>query len=104
MYLNFLNHFTDEISIWMGKIQDSEELTHILALMKLKHSKQLREKDMELVLHLDQKVRDQQSTLQQAGVPGFYITDNPKEIKIQMFLLDFILRLSLLKFDGQRGN
>lgn len=88
----------------MGKIQDSEELTHILALMKLKHSKQLREKDMELVLHLDQKVRDQQSTLQQAGVPGFYITDNPKEIKIQMFLLDFILRLSLLKFDGQRGN
>lgn len=86
----------------MNKIQDSEELTHILALMKLKHSKQLREKDMELVLHLDQKVRDQQSTLQQAGVPGFYITDNPKEIKIQMFLLDFILRLSLLKFDAPR--
>lgn len=87
----------------MGKIQDSEELSHILALMKLKHSKQLREKDMELVLHLDQKVRDQQSTLQQAGVPGFYITDNPKEIKIQMFLLDFILRLSLLKYDGNRN-
>lgn len=89
----------DEINIWMGKIRDSEELDHILALMKLKHSKQLREKDMELVLHLDQKVRDQQSTLQAAGVPGFYITDNPKEIKIQMFLLDFILRLSRLKFD-----
>lgn len=87
----------------MGKIQDTEELSHILALMKLKHSKQLREKDMELVLHLDQKVRDQQSTLQQAGVPGFYITDNPKEIKIQMFLLDFILRLSLLKYDGNRN-
>lgn len=84
----------------MDKIQDTEELSHILALMKLKHSKQLRDKDMELVLHLDQKVRDQQSTLQQAGVPGFYITDNPKEIKIQMFLLDFILRLSLIKYQG----
>lgn len=87
----------------MAKVQDSEELTHILALMKIKHTKQLREKDMELVLHLDQKVRDQQSTLQQAGVPGFYITDNQKEIKIQMFLLDFILRLSLINYDGTRN-
>lgn len=45
------------------------------------------------------QVKDQQSTLNQAGVPGFYIADNPKEIKIQMHLLDFILRLSRLKFE-----
>lgn len=45
------------------------------------------------------QVKDQQSTLEKAGVPGFYITDNPKEIKIQIHLLDFILRLSRKKFE-----
>uniref|UniRef100_A0A336N7W4 CSON008534 protein n=1 Tax=Culicoides sonorensis TaxID=179676 RepID=A0A336N7W4_CULSO len=87
-----------EIQEWVAKIQDSEELEHILALMKIKHNRELKETDKKLVLHLDQKVKDQQSTLYQAGVPGFYVTDNPKEIKIQMYLLDFILRLSRLKF------
>lgn len=88
-----------EIQDWVSKIQDSEELEHILALMKIKHNRELKETDKKLVLHLDQKVKDQQSTLNLAGVPGFYETDNPKEIKIQMFLLDFILRLSRLKFE-----
>lgn len=37
---------------------------------------------------------DQQQTLELAGVPGFYVTKNPLEIKVQMHLLDFILRLS----------
>lgn len=59
----------------------------------------MKETDMKLVLHLDQKVKDQQSTLEKAGVPGFYITDNAKEITIQMYLLDFILRLSRIKFE-----
>lgn len=89
----------NEINTWMTKIQDAEELQHILALMKIKHKKQLKETDQKLVLHLDQKVRDQQTTLEKAGVPGFYATENPKEIKIQMHLLDFILRLSRMKFD-----
>lgn len=40
--------------------------------------------------------------LQKAGVPGFYHTPNPKEIKIQMFLLDFILRLSRLKYEPNK--
>lgn len=70
--------------------------------MKIKHNKTLRETDMKLVLHLDQKVKDQQSTLEKAGVPGFYVTDNHKEIKIQMHLLDFILRLSRMKFQGNQ--
>lgn len=91
--------FTVEIQEWVSKIQDSEELEHILMLMKLKHTKKLQETDMKLVLHLDQKVKDQQSTLEKAGVPGFYVTENPKELKIQMHLLDFILRLSRLKFE-----
>ena len=38
------------------------------------------------------QVRDQQVTLEKAGVPGFYETTKPVEIQVQMHLLDFILR------------
>ncbi|XP_063710147.1 gonadal protein gdl [Culicoides brevitarsis] len=91
-----------EIQDWVAKIQDTEELEHILALMKIKHNRELKEMDKKFVLHLDQKVEDQQSTLNQAGVPGFYVTSDPKEIKIQMYILDFILRLSRLKYDPSK--
>lgn len=91
-----------EVKQWESKIQDPEELEHIIALMKIKHTKNMKETDMKLVLHLDQKVKDQQSTLEKAGVPGFYVSDNPMEIKIQMYLLDFILRLSRLKFEPNK--
>lgn len=70
--------------------------------MKIKHENTLKETDMKLIVMLDQKVQDQQDTLEKARVPGFYATSNPKEIKIQMFLLDFILRLSRLKFDQDK--
>lgn len=40
------------------------------------------------------QVSDQQVTLEKAGVPGFFVTNKPIEIKVQMYLLDFILRLS----------
>lgn len=96
------NEHEAEINSWVSKIQDPEELEHILALMKIKHKKKMRETDQKLILHLDQKVTDQQLTLEKAGVPGFYITDNPKEIKIQMYLIDFILRLSRMKFDDSK--
>lgn len=33
-------------------------------------------------------------TLEKAGVPGFFVTNKPIEVKVQMYLLDFILRLS----------
>ena len=88
-----------EVDGWISKITDAEELQHILALMKIKHKKKMKETDQKLILHLDAKVQDQQKTLEEAGVPGFYITKNPKEIKIQMHLIDFILRLSRMKFD-----
>lgn len=95
------NEHQIEVQEWISKISDPEELEHIVALMKIKHNKKLKETDTRLVLHLDQKVKDQQSTLETAGVPGFYVTDSPKEIKIQMFLLDFILRLSRIKFESK---
>ncbi|XP_013119195.1 gonadal protein gdl [Stomoxys calcitrans] len=92
------NEYEIEVQDWISKISDEEELQHILQLMKIKHTKKMRETDMKLIALLDEKVRDQQSTLHKACVAGFYVTDNPKEIKIQMFLLDFIIRLSRIKF------
>lgn len=49
--------------------------------------------DCNLVLQLDQKVMDQQATLEKAGVPGFYVTNNPTDIQVQMYLLQFIKKL-----------
>ena len=49
---------------------------------------------MKTILALDQQVMDQQVTLEKAGVPGFYVTNNPSEIRLQMHLLDFIIRMS----------
>lgn len=96
------NEYEIEVQEWISKITDQEELQHILQLMKIKHNRKLKETDMKLIALLDQKVKDQQSTLHKAGVAGFYVTDNPKEIKIQMFLLDFILRLSRIKFEPNK--
>ncbi|XP_075163366.1 gonadal protein gdl [Haematobia irritans] len=96
------NEYEIEVQEWISKISDPEELQHILHLMKIKHAKKMKETDMKLIALLDEKVRDQQSTLHKACVAGFYVTDNPKEIKIQMFLLDFILRLSRIKFEPNK--
>ncbi|XP_062890381.1 protein DGCR6 isoform X2 [Mobula hypostoma] len=49
--------------------------------------------DEKIVLELDQKVIDQQNTLEKAGVPGFYITTNPQELTLQMNLLELILKM-----------
>lgn len=93
-----VNEHKLELQEWGEKIDDKEELDHITELMKLKHDKELREIDKKAIQILDQKVRDQQCVLQQAGIAGFKPTDNPKEIIVQMHLLDFILRLSKLNF------
>nr|SVE76721.1 EOG090X0GJG [Daphnia longispina] len=57
------------------------------------HPIELKQADMNLILQLDQLVADQQSTLEKAGVPGFYFTSNPQEIQVQMYLLEFIFKL-----------
>ena len=54
---------------------------------------EVKRRDMKTILALDQQMMDQQVTLEKAGVPGFYVTNNPSEIKLQMHLLDFIIRL-----------
>ncbi|XP_012671252.1 protein DGCR6 [Clupea harengus] len=49
--------------------------------------------DEKIIAEIDQKVLDQQNTLEKAGVPGFYITNNPQEVTIQMNLLELVLKL-----------
>ncbi|XP_023658905.1 protein DGCR6 isoform X1 [Paramormyrops kingsleyae] len=49
--------------------------------------------DEKIVVELDQKVVDQQTTLEKAGVPGFYRTTNSQELTMQMNLLELILKL-----------
>ncbi|KAH0504333.1 Protein DGCR6 [Microtus ochrogaster] len=49
--------------------------------------------DRKIVLELDRKVADQQSTLEKAGVAGFYVTTNPQELTLQMKLLELIRKL-----------
>uniref|UniRef100_A0A3B4GP42 Protein DGCR6-like n=1 Tax=Pundamilia nyererei TaxID=303518 RepID=A0A3B4GP42_9CICH len=48
---------------------------------------------LKIVAEMDQKVIDQQNTLEKAGVPGFYVTTNPQELTMQMNLLELILKL-----------
>lgn len=55
---------------------------------------------MKIILELDQKVMEQQVTLEKAGVPGFHVTNNEADIRLQMYLLDFMLRLSQLRTDA----
>ncbi|NXJ99742.1 DGCR6 protein, partial [Corythaixoides concolor] len=56
--------------------------------------KEQRMMDEKIVLELDQKVIDQQSTLEKAGVSGFYITTDPHELTLQMNLLELIQKES----------
>jgi len=57
---------------------------------------EVKQNDMKIAMQLDQKVSDQQVMLEKAGVPGFYVTNNSSEIRLQMHLLEFILRLSAM--------
>ena len=59
-----------------------------------KCEEELKIKDMKIIRDLDQKVMEQQVTLEKAGVPSFYATNDPEELRIQMYLLDFVTKLA----------
>lgn len=42
---------------------------------------------------------EQQVTLEKTGVPGFHVTNNPNEVRLQMYILEFILRLNDTKHE-----
>lgn len=59
--------------------------------------------DTHIIKMLDQKVIDQQSMLEKAGIPGFSVTVNSNEIQLQMYIVDFILKLRDIH-DRENGN
>ncbi|XP_037577917.1 protein DGCR6-like [Dermacentor silvarum] len=58
------------------------------------HKDELTRVDMRIITQLDQLVSEQQVVLEKAGVPGFFVTNSPMEISIQMQLLMFITRVA----------
>ncbi|XP_032680829.1 gonadal protein gdl [Odontomachus brunneus] len=97
--LQLLNQQKIESQEALSTATTDEEIMTVKAALYKKHKEELKQTDMKLVLQLDQKVSDQQSILEKAGVPGFYVTTNPMEIQVQMRLCDFIIRLSKMDFD-----
>lgn len=95
--LQLLNQQKIEMQESLSSISTDEERISIKTALHKKHKEELKQMDMKLVLQLDQKVADQQSILEKAGVPGFYVTNNPMEIQVQMRLCDFIIRLSKME-------
>ncbi|PZC79010.1 gonadal protein gdl-like [Helicoverpa armigera] len=89
-----INKHNMEIQTMMNNTPAADQQSLQKAILLSRHREELRQTDMKLVLQLDQKVSDQQVTLEKAGVPGFFVTNKPIEVKVQMYLLDFILRLS----------
>lgn len=67
---------------------------HELAEFEKTIEDELKKHDMKLLLEIDQKVSDQQVTLCKAAVPGFYVSNNSHEVRLQMYLLEFIQRLA----------
>ncbi|CAG9115832.1 unnamed protein product [Plutella xylostella] len=87
-----------EIQNMINSTQSTEEQELQRTILLRRQKEEMKQTDMKLVMQLDQKVSDQQVTLEKAGVPGFFVTNKPIEIKVQMHLLDFILRLSNMTF------
>lgn len=62
--------------------------------MERRCEEEMKKRDAKIILELDQKLMDQQSMLEKAGVPGFYVTNNRQDVRLQMYLLEFITRLA----------
>lgn len=84
-----------------------ERRPHNLPLVKAKHEKEraeldekiqeeIKAMDQEIILELDQMVTNQQTTMKQADVTFFTVTNNPQEIGTQMHILRFIQKLGQL--------
>ena len=50
--------------------------------------------DMKIVLDLDQKMLEQQTRLEKAGVPCMFATNKPQDVRFQMFIVEFLQRLT----------
>ncbi|NXM70031.1 DGCR6 protein, partial [Serilophus lunatus] len=76
---------------------------YVFQAMEQQIREEQRMMDEKIVLELDQKVFDQQSTLEKAGVSGFYITTNPQELTLQMNLLELIRKLQQKEAEAEKA-
>uniref|UniRef100_A0A1A8IDP6 DiGeorge syndrome critical region gene 6 n=1 Tax=Nothobranchius kuhntae TaxID=321403 RepID=A0A1A8IDP6_NOTKU len=72
-----------------------------LETLEVRVREEQRMMDKKIVAEMDQKVIDQQNTLEKAGVPGFFVTTNPQELTMQMNLLELILKLQQKESQSQ---
>ena len=97
----FKERYSHEVNRVSGQLEELPRLTLALDAerekMDERHAEAMRKFDLEAIQALDQKAIDQQRTMENSGVPGFRVTTNPTETRVQMYLLEFISRL-----DGQR--
>ena len=94
--INFKSNYEktiNEISDTAEVLETTQKLGKEQDEMLKSHQSELENFDISTILKLDHKVAEQQLTLEQAGVAGFYVTKNPIDIKVQMTLLDFICQL-----------
>ncbi len=49
---------------------------------------------MKIVLDLDQKMLEQQTKLEKAGIPSMHATNKPQDVRLQMFIIEFIQRIA----------
>jgi len=94
---NVLKKHKEDQALYIGNPQALQTLQRAqqieLQAIKREEADELRRTDRKIILDLDQQVTDQQMTLERAGVSVFYVTNNPTEIRLQMYLLEFIDRL-----------
>ena len=69
-----------------------QEVRHSEEAFDKRTEEELHRFDMKVVLDLDQVVSEQQVTLEKTGIAGFHVTNNATEIRLQMYVLEFILR------------
>lgn len=77
--------------VLLGLITDQQALEAEESFDR-KSAEELHRFDMKVVMDLDQVVSEQQVTLEKTGVSGFHVTNNPTEIQLQMYILEFIFR------------
>ena len=101
--INFKSNYEktiNEISDTAEVLETTQKLGKEQDEMLKSHQSELENFDISTILKLDHKVAEQQLTLEQAGVAGFYVTKNPTDIKVQMTLLDFICQLEKKENSG----
>ena len=49
---------------------------------------------MKIILDLDQKMLEQQTRLEKAGVPCMHATNKPPDVRLQMFIIEFIQHIA----------